>query len=122
MLRYLEKTISALVHEVAVTYDCSDRRYPAYNYIVVFVLEQLERMPRFFAWAIKIATAAFGASRIVLEGSFFYRGESTRRRLQIEIWKHSRLGVCRDLMKFYTSLVVLALYFGPSVDRGRERS
>ena len=120
MPRYLEKTISALVYEIAASDDRPEReRYTAYNEIVVFIQEQLERMPQFLAWAIKVATAVFGASRILLEGSLFHQRDSSRRRLQIEIWKRSRVGPCRDLMRFYTSLVVLALYSRPSADRSR---
>jgi hypothetical protein len=120
MPRYLEKTISALVYEVAATHDCpAQELHPDYNDIVTFILEQLNRMPRFLAWAVKMATSAFGASRVMLEGSFFHQRDSSRRRLQIEVWKRSRLGVCRDLMRFYTGLVVLALYSRPSSDRSR---
>ena len=121
MPRYLEKTISALVYEVATTHDGPQReQYRSYNDIVGFVLEELERMPRFLGWGIKTATAVFSSSRLLLEGSLFHQRSSSQRRLQMEIWRHSRLGVCRDLMKFYTSLVVLALYFRTTADRGRE--
>ena len=75
--------------------------------------EQLDRMPSSLALATRAATMAFGASRLPLEGSLFHRRESQRRRIQVEAWSRSRLGPCQDLMKFYASLVVLALYSRP---------
>jgi hypothetical protein len=76
-------------------------------------------MPSFLALLIRGATIAFGASRLLLEGSLFHRRESQQRRNQVDAWRHSKLGPCQDLMKFYASLVVLALYSRPQVDCDR---
>ena len=116
---YLENTISALVYELSAIYDGPPREtYPCYNDVVRFVLEQLDRMPSFLAVPTRAATMAFGASRLLMEGSLFHRRESQRRRIQVEIWRRSRLGPCQDLMKFYSSLVVLALYSRPQAACG----
>ena len=108
---YLEDTISALVYELSALYDGPPREtYPCYNDVTRFVVEQLDRMPSFLALATRAATMAFGVSRLLLEGSLFHRRESQRRRIQVDAWRRSKLGPCQDLMKFYSSLVVLALY------------
>src|SRR5437764_418543 len=106
---YLANTISALSYELAAMYGWPECE-PPHNDVARFVLEQLDRVPPFLAWGVKAATALFGCSRLLLEGSLFHRRPPFRRRLQVEAWTRSRLGLCRDLMKFYTSLAVLALY------------
>jgi hypothetical protein len=119
MPEYFENTVSALVYELCALHGATPREtYPCYNDVVRFVLEQLDRMPSFLALPTRAATMAFGASRLLLEGSFFHQRESQRRRLQVETWRRSKLGPCQDLMKFYASLVVLALYSRPQAACG----
>ena len=112
MLPYLSKTISALCDAIAVTQDHRAAGAPATSYddVAEFVLEQLRKMPPFLSWPVLLATSAFGMSRLLLEGSLFYKRPWERRYVQVEIWRHSRFGPCRGLIRFYSSLVVLALY------------
>jgi len=112
MLPYLSKTISALCDAIAVTQDHRAAGAPATSYddVAEFVLEQLRKMPPFLSWPVLLATSAFGMSRLLLEGSLFYKRPWQRRYVQVEIWRHSRFGPCRGLIRFYSSLVVLALY------------
>jgi hypothetical protein len=117
----LDKTISALAYELAALHGGPpSETYPNYNDISRFVTEQLDRMPTFLGLAIKTATLAFSASRLLVDGTFFHRRESLRRKAQVEAWKRSKFSPCRDLMKFHSSLVVLALYSRPDADRSRE--
>jgi hypothetical protein len=112
MLPYLSKTISALCDAIAVTQDHRAAGAPATSYDDVgeFVLEQLRKMPPFLSWPVLLATSAFGMSRLLVEGSLFYKRPWQRRYVQVEIWRHSRFGPCRGLIRFYSSLAVLALY------------
>jgi len=112
MLPYLSKTISALCDAIAVTQDHRAAGAPATSYddVAEFVLEQLRKMPPFLSWPVLLATSAFGMSRLLLEGSLFYKRPWQRRYVQVEIWRHSRFGPCRGLIRFYSSLAVLALY------------
>ena len=112
MLSYLSKTISALCDDIANMHDTSDpgELVSSYDDVSEFVLEQLRKMPVFLSRPILFATAVFGISRLLLEGSVFHRRTPDQRRLQVEIWRRSKFGPSRDLIKFYTSLVVLALY------------
>src|SRR5947208_356639 len=121
MPQYIENTISALVYDLSCLHDWSEANsHPSYNDVVGFVMAQLDRMPAFLALAIRMATLGFGCSRLFVEGTLFHRRDPARRRAQLHAWKRSRLGPCQDLMKFYSSLVVLGLYSRPQMDRGFE--
>src|SRR5262245_59586154 len=116
MLSYLSKTIAALCCDIAAMHD--DHSDPigadaSYDDVTEFVLEQLRKMPVFLSRPILLATAVFGASRLLLEGSLFHNGTPHQRCVQVENWQHSRFATSRDLIKFYTCLVVLALYSRP---------
>ena len=112
MRAYLAKTISTLCRDIAVIHDRSDPACVAASYddVTEFVFEQLRKMPVFLSRPILLATAFFGVSRLFVEGSLFYKRTQEQRRAQVERWRRSRFGPSRDLVKFYTSLVVLALY------------
>ena len=112
MLAYLSKTISTLCRDIAVIHDNSDPAGVAASYddVTEFVFEQLRKMPAFLRCPILLATAGFGVSRFLLEGSFFHKRAQEQRSLQVESWRSSNFGPSRDLIKFYTSLVVLSLY------------
>ena len=119
MSSFPKRTISALCHDLASIHD-GRWDWPAetgYNDVTEFVLEQLSKMPPFFRVALLAITGFFGMVRMPLEGAMFHRRSAERRRLQIESWRHSRLEPCRDLIRFYNSLVVLALYSRPVPQR-----
>jgi hypothetical protein len=106
-----ENTVSAICYEVARSQDSGIAPYdvPPYNDVVVFVLDQWQHMPRFLASPLRLATMAF-ATRGLLSGGFFHHLAPQRRRLQLESWRNSSIGPCRDLIRFYRSLVILAQY------------
>jgi len=112
VLSCLSKTIAALCGDLATMHDRSTAGSSAASYddVTGFVLEQLRKMPPFLSQPVLLATSAFGMSRLLLEGSVFYKRPWQRRYVQVEIWRHSRFGPCRGLIRFYSSLVVLALY------------
>jgi hypothetical protein len=122
MSGYLDKTISALAHDLATTYDDRLTSPESRVDVVNFVLEQLARMPWFLRVGVKLCTAAFGASPVFFEGTLFHRQKPINRAAQMEAWKRSRLAICRDLMKFYTSLVVLSVYSKTGTECSRDVS
>jgi hypothetical protein len=115
MLSYLSKTISTLCRDIAAMHHHTDQGYarPSYDDVTEFVMEQLRKMPVFLSRPILLTTAVFGVSRLFLEGSLFHNRPQDQRAFQVENWRRSRFGPSRDLIKFYTSLVVLALYSRP---------
>src|ERR1700751_5866960 len=106
-----EKTVSAICYEVARSQDRGIAPFdaPPFNDVAAFVLGQWQRMPRFLAWPLRLATIAF-ATWGLLSGGFFHQLVRERRRLQLESWQTSSIGPCRDLIRFYRSLAILALY------------
>lgn len=111
MAGYFENTVTALVAELAAMQSDSQAPFsPPYGDVSGFVFEQLQRMPRFLGAAITLATWVFGASGLWKDGRFFSKKQPPQRMRQVEIWRQSKFKVCRDLMKFYTALVALALY------------
>ncbi len=115
-MSYLSKTISTLCRDIASMHDHSDPigADASYDDVTEFVVEQLRKMPIFLSRPILLATAVFGVSRLLFECSLFHNRPRHRRCLQVENWRRSRFATSRDLIKFYTSLVVLALYSRPA--------
>ena len=107
-MKILDATVSALCHQI-----CSGRDSalaPPYNDVTRFVASQMDRMPRHLGLGIRAATALFAVCGIRYGGTLFHRLEPGRRALQIDTWKLSRIGPCRDLIRFYESLATLSLY------------
>jgi hypothetical protein len=114
----LAKTTSALAYElVGLQGSALAGVSPDHDDILRFVTRQMDLMPGLLALALKAATLAFAASSLVVDGAFFHQEESSRRKARVEAWRRSKLGPCRDLIKFYSSLVVLALYSRPGYGR-----
>jgi hypothetical protein len=105
-----EYTVSAICYEIAGSE--MPQSVPPYNHVTGFVLEQWGRMPRFLAWPLRAATLAFACSSL-WKGRLFHRLSPAQRHLKFERWRHSSLGPCRDLVRFYRSLALLVLWSGP---------
>jgi hypothetical protein len=107
-----KKTVSAICYEIARSQDTGvvPIDTPPYNDVTAFVLEEWGRMPRFLAWPLRFATVAFAFRGIAAGGVFFHQLPPHSRGLLIESWRLSSIGPCRDLIRFYWSLAILALY------------
>jgi hypothetical protein len=112
MLRVFEATVSALCYSILqercrARVDGDDFRH---NEVVRFVRAQQRRMPDYLRWPLFILTLVFDWSGCLRGQGRFHRQEHARRWRQIEAWRRSRLGCCRDLVRFYESLVVLCWF------------
>jgi len=115
MAGYFESTVTALVSELAAMPDGQEVEFsPPYSDVSAFVFVQMKGMPWFLSCGVRAATCLFGASGWWREGSFFFNRQPPQRKRQIEMWRESRLGVCRNLMKFYSAMVAMALYSRPA--------
>jgi hypothetical protein len=118
-----QNTVSALCYELAAEQGAAAGACPLlgppYNDITRFVLEQHGRMPQVLSEAVRLATVLFAVAAIP-RGGLFHRLPPERRRLQVTAWSACRLSPCRDLMKLYSSLAILALYSRPGVERAAE--
>ena len=81
-----------------------------HNKVASFVLNQHSRMPDFLQFPIACLTLIFDLAGIIYGGSLFHRLPHSVRWQQIESWKNSPIGFCRDLIRFYESLVVFDCY------------
>lgn len=107
-----ENTVSAICYEIAGSENTgiAPIHAPPYNDVVAFVLGQWHRMPRFLAWPLRLATVAFAIRALFSGGGFFHQLAPHRRGILMESWRHSSLGPCRDLIRFYRSLAIIALH------------
>jgi len=110
--RWFEHTVSALVYEVGRQHSegLGPGFEPPFNDVARFVLRQYNGMPGFLAFPLQIATLVFSFSAVLPGGALFHQLDPARRRMHMRKWQLSRLGICRDLMRFYASVAVLALY------------
>ena len=107
-----EVTVSALCYEISRSQDSGFAPIdtPPFNDVTNFVLDEWKRMPRFLAWPIRMATVVFACRGVVTAGRFFHQLEPARREVQMDSWSNSSIGPFRDIIRFYRSLAILALY------------
>jgi hypothetical protein len=118
MLAYLFRgTVSALCYEIAGSHaeGGGEELAAPYNDVARFVLRQHGNMPRALGAAIQLATLLFAAMAWMRHGALFHRLAPARRRVHVASWTASHLRPCRDLMTFYASLSILALYSRPGL-------
>lgn len=83
-----------------------------------FVLSCFPAMPKVLALGVRTFTIAFAVAGIRYGGRPFYANPLDARARQWRRWRAHRFGPCRDLVRFYESLVSLALYSGTSARGG----
>lgn len=112
MILNFKSTVSALCYSIIQQHFSpldSALDFP-HNQVTHFVLEQHRRMPDFLRLPIVCLTIAFDLAGIAQGGTLFHHQPHSARSHQITAWKNSALGPCRDLMRFYESLVVFDWY------------
>lgn len=77
------------------------------NSAVNFVIEQQKRMPDYLRLPLLILTLIFDIWGLLRTGLFFHSQSPSVRQQLIQAWKKSPWQICRDLIRFYESLVVL---------------
>jgi hypothetical protein len=105
-------TVSALVYSLVEEYcgSADGRDAARTNQAVRFVLEQHGRMPDYLRLPLLLFTVAFDLWSIPRHAKRFHRLAPELRRQQVISWKRSRLGVRRDLVRFYETLTVYGWY------------
>lgn len=99
------RAASAICYSIARERCGADIAFPA-NRVVRFVRAQHARMPDYLRFPLRTLTVLFDLGAIVTSGRRFHRLDHARRWRRIERWRRSRLGPCRDLVRFYEALVV----------------
>lgn len=121
-MHFFEKTVSALGYSLARGFD---RPTPSaapvsYNDVVRFVLRQHASMPDLLRLPMRVLTIAFGLAGLLWGGRFFHRLPPEKRQNQVRWWEAASLSFCRDFVRFYQTLVVLAVKDRESVARGLD--
>ncbi len=98
-------TVLALT-ETIVRERCGDETSLHTGRVAQFVLEQHARMPDYLRTPLRLLTLAFDMSALPFRGRSFHRLAHSRRWQQILKWKASAIGVRRDLVRFYESLII----------------
>jgi hypothetical protein len=80
------------------------------NMVVHFLSEQYAHLPDYLRVPFKCLVLVFDAWALLCTGRPFHRLPHERRWRQIQAWKRSSCGLCRDLMKFFEMLTVFAWY------------
>lgn len=81
-----------------------------HNRVVAFVLHQHGEMPDYLRLPIFLLTLIFDFWGIVTTGKFFHSLPHAERWRQIQAWQNSSIALCRDVIRFYESLVVFCWY------------
>lgn len=112
LLSQFADTASALIHSLMDEHASGGRAemQPPYNDLTQFVLEQHARMPDYLNRAMIAATIGFDLSSVPFSGSRFHCLSLDQRRAQVNAWRNSTIGAKRDLIRYYESLALLALY------------
>ena len=83
---------------------------PPYNDVVRFLEHQIRAMTDFLRPPMRSLTILFDLAGFLHLGGLFHRQPPEARLSQIRAWRGSRLGFCRDFIRFYESLALLSLY------------
>lgn len=111
-MSFLDKTISALVYTIAAEYDRHRevRRAGPYARVVSFVSGQVAHMTAPLRLPMRIATCGLSLLAFLGTGCLFHHLPPVRREKLVQRWRVSAFGPVRDVMRFYDSLTVLAIY------------
>jgi hypothetical protein len=117
MHSYLKNRISILVKELMLLHGeselyCSSRL----DDVLKFVFDQMNRMPWLPRFAIQTMTLLFSFASAFRGGFLFGRRSDTVYKNQLDTWRRSSFRPCRDFVKFYAAIVVLALYSDSCAD------
>lgn len=112
MLPSFERTVYALAESIARERcpNTPDGGLEARRSVARFLLEQQRRMPDYLRLPMRCLTLAFDASALPFTGRSFHALPHEARLRQIRAWRGSRLGVRRDLIRFYEGLTIFAWY------------
>jgi hypothetical protein len=105
-----ETSVSALCYTIIKhRISISEDQFP-HNGAVQFAIAQHQRMPDYLRLPIWFLTLIFNGAGIITGGKTFVRLSDRLRWQQVEAWRNSIFSPCRDLIRFYESLVIFYCY------------
>src|SRR6266446_4827934 len=104
--------VSALVYSLAQPHAAPGHPdlQPPFNDLTRFVLGQHARLPDYLRAPMRAATLGFDLVRLLQTAHLFHSRPTAVRKKQVQSWKDSKLGLQRDLIRYYESLATFALY------------
>ena len=109
MLPSFPATVSALTYSI-VRERCGETVPLPLNRVVVYVLGCHSRLPDFMRWPLRIATVGLDASTMLTTGKPLHLLSHEERWRRIERCRVSRLGLLRNLLRFYEGLAIFGWY------------
>src|ERR1043166_3747415 len=110
---WVHDTVSALAYSLAQPHAGSPELQAPFNDLTQFILRQHANLPDYLRTPMRAATLIFDASGFVKRARRFHRQPPDQRQRQIAAWKNARGGFQRDLIRYFESLAMLALYSRP---------
>lgn len=111
-MTWFDKTASALVHAIAAGHarDPLGPRAGVEDRIATFVGGQVDHMSAPLRRPMRLATCGLSLLALLSTGALFHRLPLDRRRRLVDRWRASPLVPIRDVVRFYESLTVFALF------------
>ena len=106
----IQATVSALCYSLCYERSQGSQLAPPYNDVVRFVQEELRVMTDHLRPPVLFLTLVFSFSSWFYSGSFFHQASLPARNKQIEKWRQSRFGFCREFIQLYEYLICMPLY------------
>lgn len=110
---WFHDTVSAIAYTFANKFAQSSPHttfQPPYNDVTRFLLRQHARMPDYLRFPITLATIGFDLAAVGVTGKLFHHLQPTDRQMILARWTGAGLAFKRDLIRFYESLAILALF------------
>lgn len=111
-MTWFDKTASALVDAIAAGHAREPTAPPTggTDRIVEFVRGQVAHMSTPLRRPMRLATCGLSLLALLSTGAPLHRLSLDRRRRLVDRWRASPLGPIRDVVRFYESLTVFALF------------
>jgi choline dehydrogenase-like flavoprotein len=112
---WFHATVSALAYSLAQAHAENPKLKLPFNDLTRFILEQHARMPDYLGFPMAAATLGFDLFGVLSGARPFHSQAPDLRARQIASWRDSKLSFQRDLIRYYESLALLALYSRPGL-------
>lgn len=106
MGRSFDHSLTAMVQAILAGHGIADNEESAR--VASFVRRQWGRMPDYLRLPLALVTLVFDWYPCLFRGRPFHRLAQPSQVAQLTAWKNARLGVRRDLIKFYEGLSIFA--------------
>ena len=83
---------------------------PSLQQTAASMVQRIELMPKYLSWSLLTLTVMFDLYGLLLVQKRFRHQRHSQRERQINLWKNSPLGPCRDFIRFYEKMIIFVYY------------